>query len=246
MRPPARVSALILVAACGPEASGETSSNGSTDAVSDSVVTGPQSATEATSADPTSGTTVPSGTTTGATDSVDATSASTTSTDTSSETSLGELPWGECEQPYVDWVVEHLDCIVDWPTMTMVHGEGPASSLTPVTRVFFGVKYYACLPEGLTLGYVILDDPLMPTATIFASAACGPDKWIGEIDSIGELSGSKVPIKLTMTIDSFTGDWVNNNPVDPPRILGTFTGDLVGPFEAVHCAALDEAVWDCG
>lgn len=243
MRPFTRMSGLILVAACGPGSPGdggsaEASGNGSTVAVSDSVVTGPQSATEATNADPTSGTTVPSGTTTtGTTEPVN----TTTTSDTSSETSSGE-----CERPYVDWVAEHLDCMVDWPTTTMVHGEGPASSLMPVTRVFFGVDYYACLPDGLTLGNLILDDPLMPAATIFESAACGPDQWIGEYDSVGELSGSKVPIKVTMTIDSFTGDWVNNKPVDPPRILGNFAGDLVGPFEAVHCAALDEAAWDCG
>ncbi len=48
-----------------------------------------------------------------------------------------------------------------------------------------------------------------------------------------------------MTIDGSTGDWMSADPIDPSRIFGTFAGDLVGPFEAVHCASLDKSFWNC-
>ncbi|WP_434420270.1 hypothetical protein [Nannocystis pusilla] len=244
MRRCIRLTALALVSACGPGAPGdgpssETADEATTGAASDSLATGSQG---------TGGTTTTSGTTIADTaESTDATdpSTATTTVATGSETTTGDLPWGECEEPYLDWEEEHVDCVLDWPTTTMIHGEGPAAGLTPVTRVFFGVGYYACALEGLELREVVLDDPLAPSATFFGGASCGPDGWIGEHVREGELSGSNTPIDVTMTIDGFSGDWMSADPVDPPRLLGTLSGDLVGPFEAVHCAALDRAVSNC-
>lgn len=235
---------LVLVAACGPGKSGdgmssETSGHASTGIVSDSVSTVSTNATEATSA----GATATSGVTiSGTTEPFEA----TTTSSTGAEPTTGGLPWGECAEPYLDWDEEHVDCVVDWPTTTKVHGEGPAAGLMPVTRVYFGVGYYACTPDGLELHHVVIDDPFMPAAVLYGGAACGPELWIGEYEREGQLSGSETPLGVTMTIHGFTGDWTSANPVDPPRIFGTFAGDLVGPYEAVHCAALDEAFWNCG
>ena len=110
--------------------SGETSGAASTGSGSDSVVTESPGATEATSAV----TTAPSDLT------ASAATETTTTADTGSGTTTGGLPWGECTEPFLDWNQEHVDCLVDWPTMTTVHGEGPAAGLMPVTRVFFGVE----------------------------------------------------------------------------------------------------------
>ena len=85
----------------------------------------------------------------------------------------------------------------------------------------------------------------MPGAVVFGGAECGPELWIGEYEREGKLSGSKTPIDVAMTIAGFTGDWMSVDPIDPPRIFGTFAGDLVGSFEAVHCAALDNYYWEC-
>jgi len=52
--------------------------------------------------------------------------------------------------------------------------------------------------------------------------------------------------RATRTGWCFTSIWVSDDPVDPPRLLGSFSGDLVGPFEAVHCAALDLYYDNCG
>ncbi len=225
------LSALLLVSACGPGkpedgASGGTSGATSTGLASDSMGTGP-APTEATS--------------------TTASSSATSTTEPSEATTTDGSPWS-CEAPFVDWGEEHVDCMIDWPTMTAVHGEGPAAGLIPVTRVFFGVVYYNCGGDGLDglwLWQVVLDDPFMPAGVVRGGASCGPEGWIGEYEGEGTLSGSETPFSVMVTIDGFTGDWMSVDPVDPPRLLGTFARDLVGPFEAVHCAALDRYFGEC-
>jgi hypothetical protein len=247
MRRYLRVFALTSIAgaACGPESPAGTSAGTSGADVSTSTTgeggsTGTQAASTSTTVTPTSADT---------TEAIDATTTSSgteTTSDTDFDTTTDEMPWGECAEPYVDWDKEHVDCMVDWPTMTAVHGEGPATGLVSVTRIYFAVDYYACTPDGLTLGWLVIDDPTTPTAVLYGYASCGPERWIGEHDRKGEILGSGTPIGVTMTIDGFAGDWISADPIDPPRILGSFTGDLVGPFEAIHCAALDTAIWNCG
>ncbi|MCY1013400.1 hypothetical protein OV079_49315 [Nannocystis pusilla] len=86
----------------------------------------------------------------------------------------------------------------------------------------------------------------MPQAVLHRSVAeCGPEQW----PVTYELEGRFVdvsPFFTTMAIDGFIGDWLSTDPVDPPRIYGTFSGDLAGPFEAVHCAANDVFIDNCG
>jgi hypothetical protein len=48
-----------------------------------------------------------------------------------------------------------------------------------------------------------------------------------------------------MTLESYSGDWLSADPVDPPRLIGSFSGALVGPFEAVHCGSLDASSSNC-
>lgn len=48
-----------------------------------------------------------------------------------------------------------------------------------------------------------------------------------------------------MTIDSYAGDWESADPVDPSRLFGSFSGDIIGPFEATHCAAIDMYYTNC-
>jgi len=72
-----------------------------------------------------------------------------------------------------------------------------------------------------------------------------PSKLLAGI--LEDAKDPEVPLSLELTIDGFAGDWDDADPVDdPPRILGSFAGDLVGAFEAVHCAALDGYSNNCG
>jgi len=248
------LSALALSVACGPEAPGDVtdgaSAGGSGTASSEGGGTDgvPETTSTPTSGGPTSSA---GATTTGVPGPVDTTAATETTeaastNDTGGESSTG-LPSGECAEPFRqwDWNEPHVDCLVDWPTTTMIHGEGSAAGLPPVTRVFFGVGYYAC-EDGLFLLPIVLADPFQPAATLYGGARCGPELWLGESEREGELAPSETPISATLKIDGFAGDWMSAEPVDPPRLFGSLAGDLVGSFEAVHCAALDEVIDNCG
>ncbi len=67
---------------------------------------------------------------------------------------------------------------------------------------------------------------------------CALDPWLGA-HALDGTSPDDTPFATILTIDSYSGDWISEDPVDPPRLFGNFSGDLVGPFEPVHCAALD-------
>lgn len=156
------------------------------------------------------------------------------STDTGAGSTTG--PSGPmCAQPEFDWSYD-FDCMVDWPTMTMVEGAGAAAGLTPVHRVFFGIHFEACAHPAFELQTIVLADPFEPTARMFAAADCGPEQWPGVYVSTGKLTESDEELAAMLTIDGFAGDWVSAEPADPPRFFGSFTGDLVGSFEAIHSA----------
>jgi hypothetical protein len=158
------------------------------------------------------------------------------------EDGAGTVP--KCVDAQVDWKSEHIDCKLDCSTMTDVHGDGPAAGMSPVTQVTFGIIYGAC-GTGITLRQFHLGHPVKPQAIAQAYLECALDPWLGEHPVGGNLS-DETPFDAVMMIDSYAGDWFSADPVDPPRLLGSFSGDLVGPFEAVHCAALDLFYDNCG
>ena len=155
------------------------------------------------------------------------------------ETGLDPIPTDapNCVDPQVDWQEKHVDCALDCSTKTSLHGVGPAAGLVLVSRITFDVSYGAC-GKGLHLRRLHLGHPSAPTAVVWVGLTCGLDPWLGAHAVTGTLA-DETPFTATLTIDGYAGDWVSPDPIDPPRLFGTFSGDLVGPFEATHCASND-------
>ncbi len=235
---------LMLVVACGPGSPDNgtaSTSSGTTTAptTGDPVVTGTPStsdALETTQPDATTTTTSPT--------TAEATATSTTGLEPCEDTMAATIDtedWPgsppQCVDPQVEWKSHHIDCRIDCSTMTQLHGEGPAAGLRPVMQIAFGVDYSAC-GSGLTLSRFYLGHPIKPLAIVNAYIECALDPWLGAHPVSGFLP-DETPFEATMMIDSYAGDWLSEDPADPPRLLGSFSGDLVGPFEAIHCAAFD-------
>lgn len=88
-------------------------------------------------------------------------------------------------------------------------------------------------PQGAT-GPII-------TGTVFSM---GYDAWIGawQLSSLVLDGGQSGSVSVTVTIEQLAGDWDAADPADPPRLVGSLAGDLVGPFDAVYCDELDSEV----
>jgi hypothetical protein len=224
--------ALLLLAACGPGRPPD-GTGGASGSASSLDSAGDSSAAPTTSTSSTTSTTSDDSTT----------SAETCGnwSSTALETVPGDPPM--CVDPQVEWHEKHLDCALDCSTATELHGEGPAAALAGVTRISFDVVYGAC-GEGLQLRRLHLGSPYAPKAVVWAGIDCALDPWLGAHPVTGRLADD-TEFTATMTIDGYAGDWDSPDPVDPPRLFGSFGGDLVGPFEAVHCAALDAYYDNC-
>jgi hypothetical protein len=170
------------------------------------------------------------------------------------EDTIGEDPGGtteevpadapQCAEPQIEWVGEHIDCLVDCSTMTQIHGAGPAAGLPVITQASFGVAHHAC-GDGLALRRLRLGSLAKPQVDLHMFLECALDPWLGEYAGTDTLSDD-TPIEFVLTIAGYSGDWISEDPIDPPRLFGSFSGDLVGPFEAVHCAKLDTYGPRCG
>lgn len=153
-----RAFGLMVMAACGPgtsDPSGSSSASGTTSTSgSSSTAHAPTSDASATS----SATTIMPETTSTATSGVGTTVDTSMTTmgfepcGMGSTTDLGDWAGNvpECVDPQIEWMEEHLDCVLDCSTMTQLHGEGPAAALGSVTRITFGITYGAC-GKGLAL-----------------------------------------------------------------------------------------------
>lgn len=236
-----------LLVACGDD--GGTSTGGPS---TTSTGSAPTTSTAGTS---TTGTASTIGSSSGVTSGVTTTSAASDGTTTSGTTTStsgfdtcdpgdtddpidhpGDVP--TCDAPQVEWMVAHTDCIADCSTTTQLHGEGPAAGLS-ATRITFNIIHGAC-GKGLQLQrFHVGSSPLKPAAVVWALLDCGLDPWLGSHPVTGTLADD-TPFEATLTIDSYAGDWQSSDPIDPPRLFGSFTGDLVGPFEAVHCGKFDK------
>lgn len=162
-------------------------------------------------------------------------------TDTGVEDVPGDVAM--CINPHINWIEQHVDCALDCSDKTLVHGEGPAANLVLVSQITFDIGYGKC-GYGLLLRRLYLGHPSAPKATVSAYLECGLDPWIGAHPVNGRLA-DQTPFSATLTIDGYSGDWNSPDPVDPPRLFGSFSGDLVGPFEATHCALNDGYLLAC-
>ena len=95
------------------------------------------------------------------------------------------------------------------------------AALGSVTRITFGITYGAC-GKGLALERLYLrNNPYKRQAIVWAGIECALDPWIGDHVVQGRLADD-TPFTATMTIDSYAGDWESADPVDPPRLFGSF------------------------
>jgi hypothetical protein len=256
---------VVLIAACGPGTPVDTTSASGDPTGGTSLPTTSEPAPDSTSGTgasaTTSGETASGGSTSGETSGTTVAAATTTTgtAETTTSTTDVEPPcvdtqghtiaefWpaseGDCVDPQIDWDGSHNDCIVECSTMTDVHGQGPAAGLAPMTRAAFGVAGSVCWP-GLTLQRVRLGDLAVPQIELIPGLACGLDPWLGEHVLHPQLADG-TELAVIMTIEGFGGDWLSVDPVDPPRLFGSLSGDLVGPFEALHCAGLDSYYDSC-
>lgn len=143
----------------------------------------------------------------------------------------------DCDDPQAEWYKAHPDCRVDCSTITDIHGEGPLAGMPVVTQISFGVAYSPCW-SGLGLYVIRLGSLVKPQLDLYPALECGLDPWLGDHPIQGQLPND-TPFEVTLTIESYAGDWMSEDPSEPPRLLGSFSGDLVGTFEAIHCGGLD-------
>ena len=245
---------LALATACGPGHSEDTSattsggSAGTTTAApttSGPVVTGaPGSSGSADTTDPqtTSGTTVDATVT-----SAGVSETSTTNADGITTSSTGVAPCEDtiggdpgleevpgdnpkCADPQIEWLEDHVDCLVDCSTMTEIHGADAAAGLPVITQASFGVAYSVC-GQGLALRFLRLGGLANPQVDFYMFLECGLDPWLGQYVITTTLPDN-TPIETTLTIEGYSGDWISEDPIDPPRLFGSFSGHLAGPFEA--------------
>lgn len=67
------------------------------------------------------------------------------------------------------------------------------------------------------------------------------DLWLGPWETVSDVIAKNMfaNVAVTITITELAGNWDAPDPNDPPRLLGSFAGDLSGPFEAIYCDKLD-------
>ena len=70
---------------------------------------------------------------------------------------------------------------------------------------------------------------------------CAPEGWIGDHPIVKYNTGGigTATVTATLTIDGFSGDWDSEVPVDPPRMIGHFSGGRVGHGEVLRVDRLD-------
>jgi hypothetical protein len=261
-----RTLGLALATACGPGHSAETTGSSTAGAGSDgttvtataattsptgtATASGPATTDPGETGAPTTGatavepTTLSSSTSGTSTSGADPTSASTTelvpcedTVGAPAETEAAPANVPECDVAQIDWHSEHPDCRVECSTITQIHGAGPLAGMPVVTQIAFGVAYSPCW-SGLGLHRIRLGSLGKPQLDLYPALACGLDPWLGDHPLEGTLFDD-TPFAVTLTIESYAGDWMSEDPSEPPRLLGSFSGDLVGPFEAIHCGGLD-------
>lgn len=251
---PLALSALAL--ACGPGAPPESTTTATASSTGEDLTTTTSGVVTTSTATSTTTSSDPDPTTTGTT--ADPADPSTTSTTTDSTTTTGFETCGEgetvavepvpadvpdCADPQVEWLEEHFGCALECSDATRIHGEGPAAGLLLVSQITFSINYGAC-GHGLRLQRFFLGHPLAPQATVWVWLECGLDPWLGTFAVDGSLA-DQTEFSAMLTIDGYAGDWHSPDPVDPPRLFGSFSGDLVGPFDATHCALNDSRNLAC-
>lgn len=229
--------ALVILLACGPSPGTETGTAGDpTGAATGGATDGATSPTTPTTAAdtdaPASSTTGdPPATTTGTT------GGESTGDAMTADESTGPAPICRDWHPYTG-------CPLDFPTKTLVEGVGPADGIEPITAFYFGIFGWAC-QQGNALDELDAREPFGPRVGFVRDERqpCGPEGWIGDhaVDEVGPF----LSVTATMTVEGFAGDWDSEVPDDPPRIFGHFSGDLVGPFEAIRCDQLDLYIDNC-
>lgn len=206
------------------------------DSASDTATTSAASSTTATSS---TGTPI---TTTGPTTST----TSTGSTGLDSTSPAADLP------PPPIPPLQGFGCNQVAPAGTALTG---TSALGPFTgdRAWFGAALYNFEPRRPTLLVLSPEaDPAVefeqqdgssgPIFSVYeVDTAFELDMWLGTSENFGSVyaDGMTDVVAVTITITELAGNWDVADPLDPPRLVGSFTGEISGSFDAVYCDELD-------
>ncbi|MFY0538395.1 hypothetical protein [Nannocystis pusilla] len=143
-----------------------------------------------------------------------------------------------------------VGCTLDAPPGTAITGStvlGPFEA----DRAYFGglhadgdlvMPTFMFLSPG-ALADVELWQQLGTTGEIIHGVALTQpfNAWVGDwtLDSDIITGNSVDPVASQLEITGFAGNWSVTDPSDPPRLLGTLTGDVAGTFDAVFCDHLN-------
>lgn len=153
-------------------------------------------------------------------------------------------------------------CPAAWSGGSGVEAVGEGGPLKG-TRAFFG---WLGVPGEYWLALVVLD----ASADVGQAKGAGLDaphggpklviktdrdypQWIGARPALASLFAADLSAKefeVDVEVSARLGDWVNLDPADPPRLVGTLTSDpqgatvVSGPFEAVFCDAFTRELSD--
>lgn len=210
------------------------------------VTTGPSTTTEPATTEPATSTTGTTGPSTSSPSST-ATSDVSTGSDPSGTTDIKlDLPRFMEPPPGL------VGCTLAAPPGTSIKGQTTLGQFTG-NRAYFG----ALIDVGINVigsPNLMILSPGADPETEFAeqNGFTGPiardlidtglyDNWIGEWDFKGAVAdkGMFASPAIKVTITQFAGNWDAPDPADPPRLVGTFAGDLSGPFDAVFCDKLN-------
>ncbi len=136
-----------------------------------------------------------------------------------------------------------VGCTLAAPPGTSIQGK---TGLGPFTadRAYFGV--------------VGLGDDIWSPVLVFLAPGADPDgavasfephtdpydQWVGEWPCAGQHADKSMydTAVVTLKITGLVGNWDAADPADPPRVVGSIVGDLVGDFDAVYCDKTDDVI----
>jgi hypothetical protein len=129
------------------------------------------------------------------------------------------------------------------------------SALGPFTgdRAWFGAALYNFEPRRPTLLVLSPEaDPAVefeqqdgssgPILSVYeVDTAFELGMWLGTSENLGSVyaGGMTDVVAVTITITELAGNWDVADPLDPPRLVGSFAGEISGDFDAVYCDELD-------
>ena len=141
-------------------------------------------------------------------------------------------------------------CNLAAPSGTAIKGES-SLGVFEGDRAYFGVVWFGS--ELIEPRLLVLSPQADAAAELMLPAGTTGPILNGEINTeaythwpglwsfpaLLVFQGQAASPSVNATIVAFAGNWDAPDPNDPPRLVGSLSGDLAGPFDAVYCNTLD-------